>query len=426
VKRLTGLPVLACAVALAAAPPAGATSPGDNGRIFFSARAPASQSGCGIASVNPSGTGYNCLDRGGRDPAVSPDNSRIASTRGVEPVEVYVSDINGRGVRRLTDATSTFPSSYAPSFSPDSRRIVWNKFGGAEGQDGIYLMDADGGGHRQLTSDGGQDPVFSPSGAQIAYSVGGHSIAVADADGANSHVILGFQNHATTNPLGHYLEQNREPTWAPDGSRLAFSRHTRVDTIDCVPAPPACSGGHTEVADDLYSMNADGSDIRQLTSSPDVDELDPSWSPDGSQIAFYRRPEGRGNEFGEVWVMNAEGSGQRRVALGANPEWSTLQGGPGRPKLVFRFKRINRHRSCLARFDGWTAAVKTSGQRQTLFYIAFYVDGRFMDYESNSRFLGMGVDAVRARRGSTHRVRVVVEDAAPGDRTSRTFTFRRC
>jgi hypothetical protein len=54
------------------------------------------------------------------------------------------------------------------------------------------------------------------------------------------------------------------------------------------------------------------------------------------------------------------------------------------------------------------------------------VDGKFMDYESNSRFLGMGVDAVHARRGSAHRVRVVVEDSAPGDRITRTFRFRRC
>jgi hypothetical protein len=124
--------------------------------------------------------------------------------------------------------------------------------------------------------------------------------------------------------------------------------------------------------------------------------------------------------------MNADGSGQRRVALGANPEWSTLQGGPGRPRLVFRFRRINRHRTCLGRYDGWTAAVRSSGNRLTRFYIAFYVDGKFMDYESNSKLLGMGVDAVRARHRSTHRVRVIVEDSAPGDRISRTFRFRRC
>jgi dipeptidyl aminopeptidase/acylaminoacyl peptidase len=411
---------------LGGAAPAWATSPGENGRIFFSARAPASHFGCGVASVWPNATGYNCLDPLGRDPAVSPDNTRIASVRGDEPVEVYASDINGRGAQRLTHAPPPFPSSFAPSFSPDSSRIVWNKFGGAEGEDGLYLMNADGNGQRQLTGDGGQDPVYSPTGNQIAYSVGGHSIAVANGDGTNSHVILGFQNHATTNPLGHYLEQNREPTWAPGSDRLAFSRHTRTDTIICDPAPPACSGSHTEVADDVYSMNPDGTDIRQLTSTPDVDELDPSWSPDGRLIAFYRRPEGRGDEFGEVWIMNADGSGQRRVAIGANPEWSTLQGGPGRPRLVFRFRRINRHRSCLGRYDGWTASVRTSGNRRTRFYIAFYVDGKFMDYESNSKFLGMGVDAVHARRGRTHRVRVVVEDSAPRDRISRTFKFRRC
>lgn len=233
-------------------------------------------------------------------------------------------------------------------------------------------MNADGSGQRQLTGDGGQDPVFSPSGAQIAYTLRG--IAIADGDGGGSHVILGDQNHATTNPLGHYLEQNGEPSWAPGGTRLAFSRRARTDTIVCDPAPPACSGGKTDTATDVFTMNPDGTDIRQLTSTPAVDEVDPSYSPDGRMIAYYRRPAGD-DDLGEIWVMNADGSGKRLVALGANPEWSTLQGGPGRPRLRFRFHRLNRHRRCLGRFDGWSARVKTTALRYTGFHIAFSASG---------------------------------------------------
>jgi hypothetical protein len=143
-------------------------------------------------------------------------------------------------------------------------------------------------------------------------------------------------------------------------------------------------------------------------------------------IAYYRKPADRGDEFGEVWVMNADGRGQRRVALGANPEWSTLQGGPRRPRLSFRFHRLNRHRRCLGRLDGWSVGVKTAALRPTGFDISFYVNGRFLDRESNTRDLGAGVDLTQARRGRTHRVRVVVEDDAVRDRVSRTFKFRRC
>ena len=398
---------------------ASATSPGSNGRIFFSAR-----SGCGVASVKVNATGYNCVDPFGRDPAVSPDNRRIASIRGDELVEVYGSDINGRGVRRLTRAPGQFPSSFSPSFSPDSRRILWFKHGGDSGEDGLYLMNADGTGQHQLTGDDGQEPVFSPNGALIAYRLGG--IAIANADGGGSHVILGDQNHATTNPPGNYFEVNNEPSWAPDGQRLAFARRARTTTLVCNPAPPACTGTKTDTATDVFSMNADGTDVRQLTATPEVDEVDPSYSPDGSMIAYYRKPADRDDEFGEIWVMRADGSGKRRVALGANPEWSTLQGGPGRPRLSFRFHRINRHRRCLGRLDGWSVRVKTTALRFTDFNIAFYVNGRLLDEEFNTRDLGQGVDLTQTRRGRTHRLRVVVEDPAVRDRISRTFKFRRC
>jgi dipeptidyl aminopeptidase/acylaminoacyl peptidase len=408
---------------LGAAVPATATSPGANGRIFFTARAPASDSGCGIASVRPNGTGYNCVYPFGRDPAVSPTNSRISFVDGDQLVEVYSSDMNGKGVRRLTHAPGEFPSSYSPSFSPDGNSILFFKYGGAFDEDGLYLMNADGGTERQLTSDGGQEPVFSPNGAQIAYERNG--ILIANADGSGANRILEDQNHATTNPFGHYLEDNGEPSWAPDGSRIAFSRRARTDTLICNPAPPSCTGTQTDDQQDVFTMNPDGTDIRRLTSTPGRDEVDPAYSPDGQTIAYYRRPDGDNNR-GEVWVMNADGSGQHRVALGSYPEWSTLQGGPAQPRLVFRFQRINRHRSCLAKYDGWTARVKTPGLRATRFHIAFYVDGKFIYDTSNTRFLGLGVDSVHGRHGSTHRVRVVVEDSAPRDRISRTFKFRIC
>jgi Tol biopolymer transport system component len=404
---------------LAGAAPAQATSPGDNGRIFFGAR-----DGCGVASVKVSGTGFNCVDPFGRDPAVSPDRRRIASVRGDELIEVYASDINGRGVRRLTRAPGGDPDSFAPSFSPVSARIIFMKFHGDTGESGLYLMNADGSGQHQLTGDNGLDPVFSPSGLQIAYALGG--IAIADASGAGSHVILADQNRATTSPPGHYLKQNGEPSWAPGGGRLAFARRTRVDTLVCNPAPPACTGTQSDTQRDVFAMNPDGSDVRQLTSTPGFDEVDPSWSPDGRMIAYYRKPDDRGDEFGEIWVMNADGSGQRRVALGANPEWSTLQGGPGRPRLRFRFIRLSRHGRCLGRYDGWSARVKTTALRHTGFDIAFYVDGKLLDSESGTRDLGQGVDLTQARRGRTHRLRVVVKDPAVHDRVTRTFKFRRC
>jgi dipeptidyl aminopeptidase/acylaminoacyl peptidase len=402
-------------LSLAAATPAQATSPGANGRIFFSAR-----DGCGVASVKANGTGYNCVDPVGRDPAVSPDNRRIVSVRGEELVEVYGSDINGKGVKRLTRAPGARPSSLSPSFSPDSRRVLFFKYGGDEGVDGLYVMNPDGSSPRQLTSDSGQDPVFSPNGAQIAYTERG--IAIANSDGSGSHMIVTNQNRNTQAPLGRYFETNGEASWAPNGQQLAFSRHTATTTFECQPFPNCAK---PVLADDVYAMNADGTGVRQLTSTPSVDEVDPSWSPDARLIAYYRRPSEGDDRQGEIWVMNADGSGQHRVALGANPEWSTLQGGPGRPVISLRFHRINRRRPCLGRLDGWSVLVKTSALRYTGFNIHFLVDGRTLDEESNTRSMGDGIDAVFPRR-KRHRLKVVVDDPAVHDRVSRTYTIRRC
>jgi len=69
--------------------------------------------------------------------------------------------------------------------------------------------------------------------------------------------------------------------------------------------------------EDVWTISADGTDLTRLTHSPAF-EFDPSWSPDGMQIA-YRSD--RGDES-EIWVMNADGTGQRRLTAGLSPAWS--------------------------------------------------------------------------------------------------------
>ena len=61
------------------------------------------------------------------------------------------------------------------------------------------------------------------------------------------------------------------PSWSPDGNQIAFSALARTGTTSAI-----------------WTMNADGSDQRQRTSSGDGFDLEPSWSAGGSQIAFSR------------------------------------------------------------------------------------------------------------------------------------------
>jgi TolB protein len=80
---------------------------------------------------------------------------------------------------------------------------------------------------------------------------------------------------------GAHHEQRRGrpvPTWSPDGSKLAFVRDTN-------PEPPFS---------DIFVMAPDGSGQTNLTRTR-ASELDPAWSPDGGRIAFTRVPFGGGN-----------------------------------------------------------------------------------------------------------------------------------
>jgi Tol biopolymer transport system component len=69
--------------------------------------------------------------------------------------------------------------------------------------------------------------------------------------------------------------------------------------------------------DDVWTIDADGTDLTRLTGSPEP-EFDPTWSPDGTQIAF--RFERNGDP--EIWLMNADGSDRRRLTRGLSPAWS--------------------------------------------------------------------------------------------------------
>jgi TolB protein len=69
--------------------------------------------------------------------------------------------------------------------------------------------------------------------------------------------------------------------------------------------------------DDVWTIDAGGTDLTRLTHSP-WPEFDPSWSPEGTQIAF--RSERSGEP--EIWLMNADGTGQRRLTAGLSPAWS--------------------------------------------------------------------------------------------------------
>jgi hypothetical protein len=401
---------------LGLAAPAGANFPGHNGRIFFSAPSRGEATGCGVASLSSKGSGYNCVNIFLNDPAVSPDRKLITASGGEEPTAIYVMRINGKGVRQLTHPSEPSTRDLSPAFATDSHRIVFGRYDSSN--DGLFLMNADGSGQHMLTSFG-NDPVFSPNGALLAYGYDG--IRISNANGSGSHRIATNRKTQTVSGgvVTRFSEFNREPNWSPDGHRIVFAREDDTSTLKCA---PSCTETRSD-AIDVWVMNADGSGLRQLTNAPGFAEEDPQFSPDGKSIVYYRLRNGDEDNMGQIWVMRADGSGKHKIANGANPEWTTVQKGPSRPKLRFRYQRIKKHSRCLHKFDGYSFSVKTKASRKTYFDISTYIDGRLEDQVFAARGDGGGVDLLRKGR---HRLKVVITSPAVHDRISRTFKFRRC
>jgi len=92
------------------------------------------------------------------------------------------------------------------------------------------------------------------------------------------------------------------PDWSPDGSQIAFQ---------------STGTGNG----DLYVMDADGSNVRQLTSTPEADQ-GPAWSPDGTQVAFVRGLHPAILTASAIYIINADGTDERVVGFGTRvPAW---------------------------------------------------------------------------------------------------------
>jgi Tol biopolymer transport system component len=230
-----------------------------------------------------------------RDGVLSETNELLA--------DIYGINEDGTGAANLT---GTPARSYSHlRLSPDGSRIAF--YSDRSGCYNVWTMNTDGSDPVQLTGiEPGERcntfPYWSPDGSKIAFTssrdptVNGWDTYVMNADG--SHVVNVSKNAGSSAVRSDYSHG-----WTPDG---------RVVFLDFAAGEPIRT----------YVVDIDGSNLEPLLEPGD---RYPHWSPDGRLIAFVSERDGTP----DVWVMNADGSGIRKLAagglmepLGAVDPWS--------------------------------------------------------------------------------------------------------
>lgn len=193
-------------------------------------------------------------------------------------------------------------------------------------QRAVFVMDADGSNLTQLTdySIGAENPAWSPDGNRIAFAaIKDGGIYTINADGTNLTRIVyktAYDEYTDT----WNIVANDYPSWSPDGSKIVYQSFGDEDS------------GTTVANANIYVVNSGGGTPTGLTSDLFYEGM-PSWSPDGSKIAFvFFRYESTNYGNYQILTMNTDGSNKVQWTNSditwnnLNPDWS-----PDGTKILF-------------------------------------------------------------------------------------------
>ena len=186
----------------------------------------------------------------------------------------------------LTQVSETgLPASF-PAVSPNGNLVAFRRLSSVGY--GIWTINVDGTGARQVTTEpqniAGQDaePTWSPDGSKIAFVRNGE-LHVMNADGSNSTTLVGPS----------FPFRLADPEWSPTGSEIAFAANNQIWAVGASGTP-----GPT-----------------QLNPTAPGNRSGPSWSPNGAVIAYTRGPPGAN---GGIWTINrATAPNESQLLVGA-------------------------------------------------------------------------------------------------------------
>ena len=223
--------------------------------------------------------------------STTPDSPLAANPFGGDPTWVaYQTDRSGaEGIWLVHpdggddhQVATDLPNALLPDWSPDGTHVVMTSRGDGQTEEPLFEYDLETDTSRQLFDCtlpcmGDDEPAYSPDGSQVAF-IRAMAPIVNDAP---SDCSLWIGDRATgkvrpvTSNADPQCEREYNPRWSPDGTQLTYWRQPSMDGTATVTA--------------VFVVNADGTDERRLT-DPDIKAGESDWSPDGEWIVFATYP----------------------------------------------------------------------------------------------------------------------------------------
>lgn len=240
-------------------------------------------------------------------------NTRQLITEGARSGEGYFSADGGRFIYQAEMPGNPFYQIYLMDLETEESHMVSTGIGLTTCAWIHPTLD------RVMYSSTHEDPdAIAKQEAEIAFRASGeerpygwdydpyYDIYITDSDGGNMVKL--------TDTMGY----DAEGSFSPDGSKILFASNREAYSRTLSQAEQALFDDDTSYFMDLYIMDADGSNVKQLTFSPGYDG-GPFFDATGEMVVWRRfNPDGNS---AEIWTMNVDGSGQRQLTANAMVNW---------------------------------------------------------------------------------------------------------
>jgi TolB protein len=235
--------------------------------------------------------------------------------------DYFVVNADGTGLARLTTWYSEY-NPYGGKFSADGSKVAY--LSNETGDYHIYTVDADGTGKVKFELEGGLwgEPYLSPDGKKVAFVnyyefFQKGNIFVVDADGRNLTQVTPYgddDDEITDDPDRGIGVLYEGLTFSPDGRKILY-----------------CSVEFG--SKDIFAVNVDGTGKTRLTDFADCEESGPVFLAGGDKVLFTVKY-GSVDVDEEIWVMNADGSGKKKVPVPGDAELKAVS--PDGKKIMAR------------------------------------------------------------------------------------------